>query len=416
MRLFMHLSVLVGIIGFPQTGMAASDEEVVSKVNLFFPLAKDSVDWTFEGNREALIQLNDLLESCHTTSPNQLKRIELSGSASPLGGIGLNEELALHRTLAMKQALCELYPIPDSIFVLKNEGINWGLLENIVQNSELPYRDEILRIIREEESPLMRNHKLMNLRAGNPYREMMREIFPMMQQATTVTIYESQPKIPPAEIILETPFQEITEIEETPQLGEPIRIVPNREVPDEIPECIRSEKQTSLNISTNLLYWAALAPNIGIEYCFPQGHWSINGEFFMPWWKNTSNHKYYQMCQGSGEGRYWFNGDGEYRGHFVGAYGNGGIYDLSKGGDHTGYKGDFWGAGVTYGYIWRIKPRFRMEFSVGGGLLSTTYEEYIPIDNHYVYERTVQKRYVGPTKIKIGLVWTLVQRAKKEKQ
>lgn len=44
-----------------------------------------------------------------------------------------------------------------------------------------------------------------------------------------------------------------------------------------------------LTIGTNLLYWAALAPNVTAEYYFPDSHWSISGTFTMPWWKGNPN-------------------------------------------------------------------------------------------------------------------------------
>lgn len=49
----------------------------------------------------------------------------------------------------------------------------------------------------------------------------------------------------------------------------------------------------SLTLGTNLLYWAALAPNASVEYYFPDSHWSISGSFTMPWWKRKSKHQYY---------------------------------------------------------------------------------------------------------------------------
>lgn len=43
----------------------------------------------------------------------------------------------------------------------------------------------------------------------------------------------------------------------------------------------------SLTLGTNLLYWAALAPNASVEYYFPDSQWSISGSFTMPWWKGS---------------------------------------------------------------------------------------------------------------------------------
>ena len=37
----------------------------------------------------------------------------------------------------------------------------------------------------------------------------------------------------------------------------------------------------------------------------------------------------------------------------------------------------------------------------------TQYEEYLPIDGHYVYQQTSRTNWLGPVKLKFALVWRL---------
>ena len=47
------------------------------------------------------------------------------------------------------------------------------------------------------------------------------------------------------------------------------------------------------------------------------------------------------------------------------------------------------------------------EAGIGLGVLNTEYEEYLPIDEHYVYQQTSRTVYWGPVKLKLGLVWRI---------
>lgn len=371
-------------------------EIVEKKTTIYFPIGKDRVEPGYQQNETALSEITSTLQMMLAPGSSYIvDSVIVVGSASPLGGEKLNRGLSRRRSESLVDYLKNFAFIPDNLLAVRSTGANWSDLREMVEASDMRYKQEVLDVIDRVPADKQRNYVLMDLKWGRPYREMMETFFPLLQNATTCIIYAHHKLAPPQLAV------------------EPV------EMPATLPASLsephftyqpKTEGQPLINVSTNLLYWGLLAPNIGIELCAPYSHWSVNGEFVQPWWKNSSKHKYYQIRQFSGEARYWLNGDGYYRGHFFGAYGNGGIYDLENGG--TGYKGNFWGAGVTYGYVLKIRPRFRMEFSLGVGYLSTKYEQYEPIDNCYVYEKTVRKGYVGPTKAKVGLVWTIVQRKK----
>ena len=82
-------------------------------------------------------------------------------------------------------------------------------------------------------------------------------------------------------------------------------------------------------------------------------------------------------------------------------------YDFELGG--RGYLGDKWSyhAGIEYGYAHPIARRLNLEFNIGIGYLGGEYKEYLPIDNHYVWQATKRRHWFGPTKAEISLVWLI---------
>ena len=104
-------------------------------------------------------------------------------------------------------------------------------------------------------------------------------------------------------------------------------------------------------VKTNLLYDAVLIPDIGVEFCLGK-NWSVAGK---------------------------------------------------------GYLGDKWsyGGGVAYGYSLPVGHRFNVDFTLGIGYLGGSYKEYIPLDGHYVWQTTKNRRWFGPTKAGISLVWLI---------
>ena len=157
-------------------------------------------------------------------------------------------------------------------------------------------------------------------------------------------------------------------------------------------------------IKTNLLYDAILMPSLEVEYRIDD-RWSVAVEGSVAWWKRDRRHKYYQIATILPEGRYWFGTKKPWHGHYVGVFAGGSWYDLENG--ERGYKGEFFTTGVSYGYMFPIGRSLSIEAGLGVGFLYTTYEEYLPIDGHYVYQQTSRTNWFGPVKVKLALVWRL---------
>lgn len=170
----------------------------------------------------------------------------------------------------------------------------------------------------------------------------------------------------------------------------------------EKPECVYVP--TPWYIKSNLIYDVLLMPSLEIEYRIDD-HWSAAVEGSMAWWHNNGKHKYYQLATIIPEVRYWFKPQGRRRGHYVGLFGGGGWYDLENGG--KGYKGEGGMIGVSYGYMFPVGKYLAFEAGAGVGYLTTKYEEYLPLDGHYVYQQTSRTNWFGPVKLKFALVWNI---------
>lgn len=155
-------------------------------------------------------------------------------------------------------------------------------------------------------------------------------------------------------------------------------------------------------LKTNAIYDALLMPNLEFEWLF-NDKWSVALEADVAWWSNDARHKYYQIFMVSPEVRRWFRTPEPWHGMYVGLFAGGGKFDLENGG--TGYKGEGGMAGVSFGYMWPISRCFSLEAAVGAGYMYTRYKEYIPYDDHYLYQRTKSLNYFGPLKLKFAVAW-----------
>lgn len=171
-------------------------------------------------------------------------------------------------------------------------------------------------------------------------------------------------------------------------------------------DCRRNFK---MGVKTNMLYDAALIPNIGVDISLGK-RWSIAGNWMYAWWKNDRKHNYWRTYGGDIEMRYWFgskNRKEQLAGHHIGLYGQMITYDFELGG--RGYLGEKWSyaGGISYGYSLPVGRRFNIDFTLGVGYLEGEYMEYDPIDGHYVWQSTKNRRWYGPTKAEVSLVWLI---------
>ena len=154
-------------------------------------------------------------------------------------------------------------------------------------------------------------------------------------------------------------------------------------------------------LRANLLRWATLTPDLGIEWRInPSWGVLVNGSWTSWSWNNKDRR--YALWEVSPEVRYYMGK--EKRGYLGAMYKAGGFnYKLSA----TGKQGDLMGGGITGGYQLRLNKALLLDFTLALGCLHADYEKYGVVDGVRVRQGNETKNWWGPVNAGVTLVWNL---------
>ena len=347
-----------------------------------------------------------------------MKGFRVVGTASPEGIDRLNRRLSENRAKNIIAWFKDRVSYPGTAFEVQALGVDWAGLTELVEASDMPWRDEVLDILHHTPEWVIRNGKVVDgrvrqlgmLRGGIPWRYMEERFFPELRSAGVRLTCEIERR----GVSLPAP-QAAPQAEPTPQ-PESQAGTNSRPEPEPQPVAVREVVAPSssrpgpfyMALKTNLLYDAALVPNIGAEFYVGRG-WSVGGNWMYAWWNSDRRHNYWRTYGGELDIRKYFGRRALAKpltGHHLGLYGQMLTYDFETGG--TGFLSKLsYGVGIEYGYSLPVGRRLNLDFGIGIGYLGGEYKKYDPIDGHYVWKETRQRHWFGPTKAEISLVWLL---------
>lgn len=173
----------------------------------------------------------------------------------------------------------------------------------------------------------------------------------------------------------------------------------------------RSSFGSRLFVTTNMLYDAALTPNIGVGVSVAD-RVTVLADWMFARWGNHDTRRYWRIYGGDLEVRYRigrYSGDSPLGGHHVGVYGSMACYDFQAGLSHKGVLSDKYNyaVGLSYTYSLPISRRLNIDFSLGAGYLWGIYKKHKPIDDCDVWLSTHKLGWFGPTRAGVTLVWLI---------
>lgn len=398
----MKKSLLLLIAVFCWT-TAAGAAEMMDSVTIFFKVNKSNLDPEFADNRKSLDRIADSLRTGYADSIYQLRRVHVIGGASPEGSVAVNKRLSEQRATTLFNYLQRYGQLPQDRLSTHYIGCDWdGLLELIKNDATMPYRESAQSVVQEiadankTGDPGLNSciARLKALHGGAVYRYINQHMFPELRASKLILTYE---KIANPAVKVKTEYKHITDTV----------IVTDTIVREVFVQLPCEPKPWFAALKTNMLYDALLVPNIGVEVAFADV-WSVAANWMYAWWKCDHKHNYWRTYGGDIEIRRWFGPQAEAKplsGHHAGIYGQMLTYDVELG--HSGYLGDrwTWAVGASYGYSLPVGRHLNIDFEIGIGYLQGTYQKYKPIDDHYVWQSTRKRHWVGPTKLEISLVW-----------
>ena len=370
----------------------------------------------YRNNRSELEKICSVINKMNSDKSIIMSHITLKGYASPDGPYANNERLARERSQALRQYIIDVCGFKDSLVSCEYVAEDWAGLRHYVENSTLSDKADLLTAIDREGDP---DQKLQLIATRFPlvYQHFIDSVFPRLRRTDYRIDYvegydepavQQMPSMPTMVTTSSHYVKQSTGNMEMAQVWEPVKTSKRFDA-----------FRPWLAVKTNLLYDLALAPNIEVETTFGRrARWSVMAEYCNPWWRWKKLDYSYEIQEAGLELRRWFSprcdgGRPWLCGHFVGLYCSVAKYDLER--NKVGDQGDVISAGLSYGYSWPIGRRWNLEFSLAGGIIAGERRHYHAEfeSTHLIYKYTKNLFYVGPTKLKLSLVYILGKKCKK---
>ena len=156
-----------------------------------------------------------------------------------------------------------------------------------------------------------------------------------------------------------------------------------------------------LSLRANLLRWATLTPDLGVEWRIcPSWGIAVNGSWTS--WTWSDKDRRYALWEVAPEIRYYM---GEKKAWYLGAMFKAGQFNYKL--SETGKQGDLMGGGITAGYQLQLNKALALDFNLGLGYLNADFEKYEVIDGVRVRCGNEKKNWCGPINAGVTLVWKL---------
>lgn len=156
-----------------------------------------------------------------------------------------------------------------------------------------------------------------------------------------------------------------------------------------------------LSLRANLLRWATLTPDLGLEWHISD-RWSLGVGGLWTSWSWDDKQRRYALWEVAPEVRYYM---GKERRGYLGLLFKTGAFNYKF--SETGKQGDLMGGGITAGYRLRLNKALDLDFNLGLGYLNADYEKYEVIDGVRVRRGNETKDWWGPINAGVTLVWKL---------
>ena len=386
---------------FISSASVRKDSTIVQKFLISYPVNETELHESYLDNKAALKTIRNYF----INSP-RIDSIVIYSYASPEGPYKLNKRLAKERGERARKYLLEQMSsyrdFPDSLIIIKPTAENWDELKEIVYKF-YPYSDkqDVMNLLEREDLSNDRKKELLKkLNKGRPWGFIKAKILPNLRYATWVAEWVYVPEVPESIPALEPIKSGIT--------TDCLQLAALAPMPEPVPAPQEGTK-TILALKTNMLYDALSLTNFSVEVPFWKDRMSVLYYHQFPWWTwGQANNEFCTRFLSIGaEARWWFKTKDRLNGHFLGAYAESGKYDFEYQRSIC-YQGEFYSAGLSYGYAMPIGRHLNLEFSISAGYASIAYRGYTPSEDYEILWRDPNKvgriHYFGPTKAQVSLV------------
>ena len=163
------------------------------------------------------------------------------------------------------------------------------------------------------------------------------------------------------------------------------------------------EVKNSLLLRANLLRWATLTPDLGVEWRINPA-WGVLLHGSWTSWSRDNKNRRYALWRISPEVRYYI---GKEKRGYLGAMYHIGEFNYKLG--DTGKQGDYEGGGITGGYQLPLNRSISLDFHAALGYTRADYDRYNVTDGVRVRQGSDSKYYWGINQLGVTLVWKFLK-------
>lgn len=160
-------------------------------VQVYFRQGYSILEFDYRDNAKRLAAFVDSVRTLQGSASCRVKTFRIVGTASPEGVSVLNKRLSENRAKNLVAWIEEYISLEGATLDIQVLGIDWERLERQVVASDMPYRDEVLEILRNTPVWVIRDGKVVDsrnrqlgmLRGGRAWRYMEEYFFPELRSA-----------------------------------------------------------------------------------------------------------------------------------------------------------------------------------------------------------------------------------------
>ena len=350
--------------------------------------------------------------------PSRRLRLDIFSGASPEGTAAHNRWLGENRGIAIRRLVRQRLPGRVGTFVIHNEAARWDAFYEAVAQSHEPWRDEVLGIIMDAPSIGRRGFdnrewRLRELHGGTVWATPLDRYLPPLRSGATAIVTWEPERVRDTIVFKDTLYvicHDNLSVGSGHGVGTEKVAKNERELADQAP---------AWAIKTNFLLWGVVAPNIEVEV--PLGRrnrWSLELEYFHPWFVWNKNAHASQFLNLGAEIRYWLGRRRYHRwldGWHIGLAAATGYYDWEWK-KHKGYQGEYINTYLNIGYQHRWGRHWGIDAGIGLGMVASKYRQYYGSstwpehhleewDRHLMYQRSDHFVFWGATHVNVSIVY-----------
>ena len=381
------------------------------EMHVRYVVAKAELERNYMNNAPVLDRIVEWAEDIKKDTMVNILSVEFCGAVSPEGSVPFNHWLSAARMNTLEEYVRERVDIPEELIVRNNHYIAWDELKVMVQESDLPNKDEVMSVLNRENTSVGNNldSRIAALKAlddGKTWDIIFNRYFIHMRNAYMVIVTEKSEKF------YEHRMRNM--VAAMPSLSTVAR---SQSEPAKLLPVVASDSSAPVDtcymyVKTNLVGLGMLMGNLGVEFDLGR-YLSLSIPVYYSALDYFSPTVKFRTFAAQPELRVWpmTNEDGL----FIGAHAGFAYYNFAFGGDwryqdHDGTSPTL-GGGLSLGFRLPISrsKNWKLEFSVGAGVYPLYYDVFHNMKNieeGQLFD-TRSKTYIGLDNINIGISYRI---------